>query len=67
MALRTHQNRKEAMTVRELIRDLQNVENKDLPVFVEQKSNKTQKTEGIYLVFTPVETEQLPRDCVIVK
>ena len=54
------------MKVKELIWQLQNVEDQELDVFIEQENRGKNKTKGVYLVFTPTETEKLPKGCVVI-
>ena len=56
------------MTVAQLIEELEKVEDKTLEVFVEptNKKNYSASANGVYLVHTPVKSESLPNNCVVV-
>lgn len=55
------------MKVKDLVQQLQGVENQDMEVFIERASHKNRKAKGVYLVFVPVDAEELPNNCVIVE
>lgn len=55
------------MTVKELIKKLQGVKDKNLEVFVEKNLEGKNTAEGVYVLFNPVEKENLPENCVIVE